>query len=85
MLVVLLSIRHYLAGENKRRDAEGIDDSYDNAYVQRENENGVSEKVKIDKVSCFGPAIIFFMFKNMLFQEYLDLTDIQNREFRYVL
>ncbi|KAJ7809990.1 MFS general substrate transporter [Mycena olivaceomarginata] len=65
MIVLLVALRTYLVAENKRRDAEGVDDTYDNVYIQRATEDGGSEKVKIDK-------------------EYLDLTDIQNRAFRYV-
>ncbi|KAJ6458931.1 MFS general substrate transporter [Mycena vitilis] len=61
MIVLLLSIRYYLASQNKRRDTEPVDDTYDHVYVQQG-----TEKVHIEK-------------------EYLDLTDTQNREFRYVL
>ncbi|KAJ6530075.1 major facilitator superfamily domain-containing protein [Mycena vulgaris] len=66
LIVLLLALRYYLAAENKRRDAEAVDDTYDNVYIRRTTDDGGTEKVKIDK-------------------EYLDLTDIQNREFRYVL
>ncbi|KAG7086386.1 hypothetical protein E1B28_002343 [Marasmius oreades] len=64
--MILLILRFLLARENKRRDAESRDDTYDDAWIERVNEKGEKERVKVDK-------------------EYLDLTDIQNRDFRYVL
>ncbi|KAJ7305628.1 MFS general substrate transporter [Mycena albidolilacea] len=66
MFAMLLALRYYLAAENRRRDAEAVDETYDHVYIQRTTADGATEKVKVDK-------------------EYLDLTDIQNREFRYVL
>ncbi|KAJ7494380.1 MFS general substrate transporter [Mycena galericulata] len=71
MILSLLAIRYYLAAENRRRDAEPVDEKYDHVYyLQQSSEpgSGGTEKVKIDNL-----------------KEYLDLTDIQNREFRYVL
>jgi len=63
---LLLAIRHLLSSENKRRDNEPIDDTYEDVYIERVGKDGEIEKVKVDK-------------------EFLDLTDIQNRDFRYVL
>ncbi|KAJ6530055.1 hypothetical protein DFH09DRAFT_934387, partial [Mycena vulgaris] len=34
LLFLLLALRYYLAAENKRRDAEAVDDTYDNAYIR---------------------------------------------------
>ncbi|THV06909.1 MFS general substrate transporter [Dendrothele bispora CBS 962.96] len=65
-MITLLTIRLYLSRENKRRDAEPPDDTFDNVYVERIGPDGSVESIKVDK-------------------EFLDLTDIQNREFRYVL
>ncbi|THV06911.1 MFS general substrate transporter [Dendrothele bispora CBS 962.96] len=65
-MITLLTIRFYLSRENKRRDAEPPDDTYDNVYVERVGPDGSVELFKVDK-------------------EFLDLTDVQNREFRYVL
>ncbi|KAJ6496103.1 major facilitator superfamily domain-containing protein [Mycena sanguinolenta] len=66
-MALLLVIRAVLVAENKRRDAEPkVDDPYDNVYVERLSQDGVMEKVKVDK-------------------EFLDLTDKQNRDFRYVI
>ncbi|KAF5365556.1 hypothetical protein D9757_010907 [Collybiopsis confluens] len=65
-MILLLVIRFYLAHQNKLRDAEPYDDQYDNVYIERVNEDGSVEEVKVQK-------------------EFLDLTDLQNREFRYVL
>ncbi|KAJ3902634.1 MFS general substrate transporter [Lentinula edodes] len=65
-IILLMIIRAYLANENRRRDAEPLDTSYDDVYTELMGSDGVMEKVKVDK-------------------EFLDLTDVQNREFRYVL
>jgi len=65
-MAILLLIRFLLDRENKKRDAEPVDDSYDDIYMERVNSDGTVEKVKVDK-------------------EFLDLTDVQNRDFRYVL
>ncbi|TFK34336.1 MFS general substrate transporter [Crucibulum laeve] len=65
-MAIMLTIRYVLAAENKRRDAEPADNTYEDVYIERTTKEGVVEKVKVDK-------------------EFLDLTDIQNRDFRYVL
>jgi len=63
---LLLMIRFVLARENKRRDSEPPDETYDEVYVTRETPDGKKVEVKVAK-------------------EFLDLTDKQNRDFRYVL
>ena len=65
-MALMLIIRHLLVAENKRRDEEPRDDTYDEVYIESVTKEGVSVKMKVDK-------------------EFLDLTDIQNRDFRYVL
>jgi len=65
-MALLLIIRYVLSAENKRRDQEQLDNSYDDVYIERMGKDGQVERVKVDK-------------------EFLDLTDIQNRDFRYVL
>ncbi|KAH9039519.1 major facilitator superfamily domain-containing protein [Lactarius pseudohatsudake] len=65
-MLLLFAIRVLLSGENKRRDAEPLDDAYDNVFVTRIDEDGKRVEVKVPK-------------------EFLDLTDRQNRDFRYVL
>lgn len=59
--VTLLILRYLYSSENKRRDRETRDVTYDSAYLQDE-----SGGKKVDKA-------------------FLDLTDNQNRDFRYVL
>ena len=49
-MALLYSIRVLLARENKRRDAEPRDDSYDNVYVARIDEKGNRVEVKVSKV-----------------------------------
>jgi len=49
-MVLLFSIRVLLARENKRRDAEPRDDSYDDVYVGRIDEKGNHVEVKVSKV-----------------------------------
>ena len=65
-MALLLSIRILLARENRRRDAEPRDTTYDDVYVEVTLPDGTRVERKVEK-------------------EYLDLTDIQNRDFRYVL
>ncbi|KAG5654320.1 hypothetical protein H0H81_004739 [Sphagnurus paluster] len=48
-IVLMLTIRWYLARENKRRDNEPVrDDNYDNVYVEQ-MVDGVMQKIKVDK------------------------------------
>jgi ACS family allantoate permease-like MFS transporter len=49
-MVLLFSIRLLLARENKRRDAEPPDDSYNDVYVARTDEEGNRVEVKVSKV-----------------------------------
>ena len=49
-LVLLFSIRVLLARENKRRDAEPPDNSFDDIHVVRINEDGKRTEVKVSKV-----------------------------------
>ncbi|KAK7034005.1 hypothetical protein VNI00_012435 [Paramarasmius palmivorus] len=64
--LLLWALRAMLAMENKRRDSENRDETYDNVYITHINADGTTEEKKVDKA-------------------FLDLTDIQNRDFRYVL
>lgn len=49
-MVLLFSIRVLLARENKRRDAEPRDDSYDDVYITKIDEKGNRVEVKVSKV-----------------------------------
>ena len=42
--------RVYLARENRKRDAEAHDATYDEVYITREKPDGTKEDVKVDKV-----------------------------------
>ncbi|KAI0920709.1 hypothetical protein AcV5_010383 [Taiwanofungus camphoratus] len=64
--IILLLIRRVLSAENRRRDMEPRDDTYDDVYIEVVVSDGERVERKVDK-------------------EFLDLTDIQNRDFRYVL
>ena len=48
--ILLFSIRVLLDRENKRRDAEPRDDSYDDVHVVKIDENGKRVEVKVSKV-----------------------------------
>ncbi|PCH43288.1 MFS general substrate transporter [Wolfiporia cocos MD-104 SS10] len=65
-MILLFAIRVVLARENKRRDVEPPDTTYDDVYIEVVLPDGKRAERKVEK-------------------EYLDLTDIQNRDFRYVL
>ena len=77
--VALLVLRYLYLRENKRRDLETRDDTYDAAYIKTDS----GESRKVDKASLpYGshPHGV-----NYCPQAFLDLTDKQNRDFRYVL
>ncbi|KAF5343546.1 hypothetical protein D9758_012942 [Tetrapyrgos nigripes] len=65
-MALVMTIRFVLNRENKKRDMEPHDDTYDDVYIERMGPEGKTEEVKVEK-------------------EFLDLTDRQNRDFRYVL
>lgn len=47
----MFAIRYVLSAENKRRDAEPFDDTYDEVYIEKAiGEDGEMVKVKVDKV-----------------------------------
>jgi hypothetical protein len=49
-MVLFYAIRVLLARENKRRDAEPPDDSFDDVHVVKIDEDGNRAEVKISKV-----------------------------------
>ncbi|KAF8256528.1 major facilitator superfamily domain-containing protein [Lactarius quietus] len=63
---LLFAVGVLLSRENKRRDAEPLDDTFDNVFLTKADQGGNRVEMKVDK-------------------EFLDLTDRQNRDFRYVL
>ncbi|KZT03194.1 MFS general substrate transporter [Laetiporus sulphureus 93-53] len=65
-MFILLIIRFLLARENRRRDMEERDTTYDDVYIEVLLPDGTHVEKKVEK-------------------EYLDLTDKQNRDFRYAL
>lgn len=83
-IALLLTIRFVLNRENKRRDNEPSDDTYDDVYIERVTADGQREMVKVDKVRKKHYATPSITNQRRL-KEFLDLTDIQNRDFRYVL
>lgn len=76
--------------ENKLRDraeadGQGDDGPLDHVHVRHVNENGEVEMRKVDKV-CFRMQLSLACFcLREAWQAFLDLTDIENKEFRYVL
>ncbi len=52
-ILTLLGIRYLLSTENRRRDAEPVDTTYADVYIERLKEDGVMEKVRVDKVCRF--------------------------------
>ncbi|KAJ3740443.1 MFS general substrate transporter [Lentinula detonsa] len=65
-MLLLLAIRFHLYRQNQLRELEPHDEQYDDVYIERVNEDGTIDEIKVEK-------------------EFLDLTDQQNRDFRYVL
>ena len=50
-MTLLLAIRYILSSENRRRDNEPIDDTYDDVYIEKVCNDGQMERIKVDKVS----------------------------------
>ena len=50
-VALLLIIRYVLSTENKRRDQEKLDDSYDDVYIEKMGKDGQVERLKVDKVN----------------------------------
>ncbi len=55
-MALLLSIRLLLSRENRKREHEMHDDSYDNVHIER-SVDGEIVKVKVDKV-CDVPCVL---------------------------
>jgi len=53
-IVTLLAIRWHLARENRRRDLEPRDRTYDDNWVEMVRDDGTVDKVKVPKVFTFG-------------------------------
>jgi ACS family allantoate permease-like MFS transporter len=83
--ILLVIIRFVLVAENKRRDAAN-ETSEKHAYVVDIDEHGNRVEKQIDVVSGAKSQCCCSL-KLMLanFQAFLDLTDRQNKDFRYVL
>jgi hypothetical protein len=59
--LLLWVLRAMLAMENKRRDSENRDETYDNVYITHVNADGTTEEKKVDKVrlcDCFSVSDI---------------------------
>lgn len=86
-MVLLLVIRLMLARENRRRDCEPKDTTYDDVFIEIMLADGSRVERKVEKVrgTIYERGCRYANARNAKTQEYLDLTDIQNRDFRYVL
>ena len=73
-----------LHSENKRRETDKRDDSYDDVYITRELPDGIKTEKRVDRVCCYL-ALLYQSFPYTSCQAFLDITDIQNQDFRYVL
>jgi ACS family allantoate permease-like MFS transporter len=49
--ITLLVTRWYLAAQNKKREQEQPDDTYDGVYIQVTDEDGKPVEKRVDKVS----------------------------------
>jgi len=81
---MFIALRSYLSWQNEMREKESRDDSYDHTYLTFTDERGNSVRKRVDKVGYSGFVIIL---NDSLGDRkaFLDITDIQNREFRYIL
>ena len=58
-MFLMYSIRVLLARENKRRDAEPRDDSFDNAHIVRIDEDGKRNEIKVSKVCVHSQSEVY--------------------------
>jgi MFS transporter, ACS family, allantoate permease len=80
--ILLLAIRFLLNAENRRRNAAESSSSQEEIYVAVVDEDGQEIEKPVDKV--FAPCVTIAS-PDEAFKAFLDLTDRQNRDFRYVL
>ena len=73
-----------MSRENKRRDAGPVDDTYDNVFLTKIDRDGKRVEMKVSKVCGSFSSVLSRANLNILEQEFLGLTDRQNRDFRYV-
>ena len=59
--VLILTLRFMLHFENKRREAEKRDDSYDDVYVTQELADGTKTEKRVDRVRCNFSTILLFL------------------------
>jgi len=81
---MFIALRSYLSWQNEMREKESRDDSYDHVYLTLTDERGNSVQKRVDKVGYSSFVIIPNGSLGDL-KAFLDITDIQNRDFRYVL
>ncbi len=55
--MILLLIRVLLARENRKRDAEPVDDKYDDLYIEVVLPDGTRTERRVDKVRCPPPVL----------------------------
>jgi MFS transporter, ACS family, allantoate permease len=80
--VLLIAIRFVLVAENRKRDREASDSGHHDAYVVETKADGTQVERKIDQVRYWSLWLAVIL---IAFQAFLDLTDRENRDFRYVL
>jgi len=51
---LLLTVRFILARENKKRDAEPVDDAFEEVYIEQVTADGKRVEVKVDKVRPYS-------------------------------
>lgn len=49
-MALLMVLRYIMYRENKRRDSETRDTTYDEVYIEHINSDGTIDKIRVDKV-----------------------------------
>lgn len=83
--IIILILRFFLVRENNKRDEEERDYTYDDVYIKKELPDGTTIEAKVDKVRLSTRWSCPLILTTFALQAFLDLTDKQNRDFRYVL
>ena len=60
-IITLLVIRWHLARENRRRDLEPRDHTYDDTWVEMVRDDGTVEKIKVPKVFIYTHSMLGYV------------------------
>lgn len=60
--LTFLTLRFYLSWQNKKRERESHDDSYDDVYLTHVDEKGNTVQKKVDRVRSLSSSVLAFTY-----------------------